>query len=56
MTGIRLLGPTIGLEKSAKELSCFVSSINGSIAGGVSGFLTTPLDVLKTRRMTFQKE
>ena len=36
-----------------QEAPRYIDSINGSVAGAISGFLTTPFDVLKTRRMTF---
>lgn len=35
------------------ELGGWTVSIIGSIAGAFSGFVVTPLDVLKTRQMTF---
>ena len=56
MTSIKVLAARSGLSESTYELPGFVNSINGSIAGATSGFLTTPLDVLKTRRMTFQND
>ena len=36
------------------KIPMFVNSINGSLAGSTAGFLTTPFDVIKTRKMTFQ--
>lgn len=54
MTSIKFLAHRSGVNESTFELPGVVNSINGSIAGATSGFLTTPLDVLKTRRMTFQ--
>jgi len=54
MTSIQLLSASAGVSASSYELPALVNSINGSIAGATSGFVTTPLDVLKTRRMTFQ--
>ena len=54
MTSIKFLASRSGVTESTFELPGFVNSINGSIAGATSGLLTTPLDVLKTRRMTFQ--
>ena len=53
MTSIKMLASRSGINEATYELPGFVNSINGSIAGATSGFLTTPLDVLKTRRMTF---
>jgi hypothetical protein len=40
-----------GVEKD--KLGGITMSILGSIAGAFSGFVVTPLDVLKTRQMTF---
>lgn len=54
MTSIKLLAASAGVNEASYELPGIVNSINGSIAGATSGFVTTPLDVLKTRRMTFQ--
>ena len=42
--------------ESEVQLPGWINSINGSIAGSTSGLLTTPMDVLKTKRMTFQTE
>ena len=53
MTSISLLARKSGVSETEYKLPGVVSSINGSIAGATSGLLTTPLDVLKTRRMTF---
>ena len=53
MTSIKMLASRSGMNEATYELPGVVNSINGSIAGATSGFLTTPLDVLKTRRMTF---
>jgi len=54
MTSIYVLASRAGVKPSSYELPGIINSINGSIAGATSGFVTTPLDVLKTRRMTFQ--
>jgi len=54
MTAIGILAASAGVDARSYQLPGFVNSINGSIAGATSGFLTTPLDVLKTRQMTFQ--
>ena len=35
-----------------KELGFWQNAINGSLAGSISGFLVTPIDVIKTRQMT----
>jgi hypothetical protein len=34
-------------------LPAYANSLNGATAGSISGFLTTPFDVLKTKKMTF---
>lgn len=54
MTTIKLLAAAGGHDVTRYELPGIVNSLNGAIAGATSGFITTPLDVLKTRRMTFQ--
>lgn len=38
--------------KKSKELSVHSELITGAVAGGLTGFVTTPLDVLKTRLQT----
>lgn len=53
MLSIRVLAARKGRREGDFELPAIVNSINGSVAGACSGFLTTPLDVLKTRFMTF---
>ena len=43
------------LRRSGKnELGFWGNGINGSIAGSIAGFIITPIDVVKTRKMTFQ--
>ena len=54
MTSIAFLARRSGVDPSKYEIPAVMNSINGSIAGATSGLITTPLDVLKTRRMTFQ--
>ena len=49
----RALAYSSGKPISMVEVPGYINSINGSIAGAIAGFLTTPLDVLKTRMMTF---
>lgn len=53
MVSIRVQARRHGQSEASIELPGLVNSVNGSIAGATSGFLTTPLDVLKTRQMTF---
>ena len=50
---IKMLSSRQGTAEGDFELPVIVNSLNGSLAGACSGFLTTPLDVLKTRFMTF---
>ena len=54
MVCIKFIAQRNGTAEALTEIPGFLNSINGSIAGSTSGFLTTPLDVLKTRQMTFQ--
>ena len=56
MASIRIKSKRDGTAVEQTHLSGIVNSVNGSIAGATSGFLTTPLDVLKTRQMTFQTD
>ena len=56
MVSIKVKSNRDGTAESQTVIPGIVNSVNGSIAGATSGFLTTPLDVLKTRQMTFQTE
>eukprot|EP00354_Favella_ehrenbergii_P004949 CAMPEP_0170471376 /NCGR_PEP_ID=MMETSP0123-20130129/13602_1 /TAXON_ID=182087 /ORGANISM="Favella ehrenbergii, Strain Fehren 1" /LENGTH=75 /DNA_ID=CAMNT_0010738975 /DNA_START=427 /DNA_END=657 /DNA_ORIENTATION=- len=56
IVSIRMIARRNGTSEAQTEVPSLVNSVNGSIAGATSGFLTTPLDVLKTRRMTFQTD
>ena len=38
--------------KGGRDLNVQTSMLNGAFAGGVSAFITTPIDVVKTRLMT----
>ena len=51
---VRMLAYNSGTPAVLIEIPGYLNSINGAIAGAIAGFLTTPLDVLKTRLMTFQ--
>lgn len=53
---IRVLAQRQSQEAQTVELPAVLNSVNGSIAGCTSGFLTTPMDVLKTKQMTFQAQ
>ena len=53
MASIGFLARRSGVDPSKYEIPAVLNPINGSIAGGISGLFTTPLDVLKTRSMTF---
>ena len=53
---VRTLAYNSGTPAVLIEVPGYLNSINGAIAGAIAGFLTTPLDVLKTRLMTFQVE
>ena len=49
IVSIRLIARSRGTLESETQLPGIVSSLNGAMAGATSGFLTTPLDVMKTR-------
>ena len=44
--------PQATLHGSRTELNAMETSVVGALAGAVTGVLTTPLDVIKTRMMT----
>ena len=50
---VRLYAVQSGTPLVLVEVPAFVNAINGAISGAIAGFFTTPLDVLKTRLMTF---
>jgi hypothetical protein len=53
MTTIKMYAKSLGVPEEAAALPFFVNSLNGALAGAISGFLTNPQDVIKTRQMTF---
>ena len=53
MAEIKFVAQRQGVSENQVEIPTILNSINGSIAGATSGLLTTPLDLVKTRRMTF---
>ena len=56
MTSLRLVASSRQQSVEHVELPGWVYSVNGAMAGCTSGFLTTPLDVIKTKMMTFQNQ
>ena len=42
-----------GKSHSEVVLPSYLNSVNGSFAGAFSGLVTTPMDVVKTKLMTF---
>ena len=50
---VRLLSYNSGVALDLIVIPGYLNAVNGAISGAISGFLTTPLDVLKTRLMTF---
>ena len=46
---IRIIARRNGQSEATTQLPGILNSVNGSVAGATAGFLTTPLDVLKTR-------
>ena len=53
---IRVLARRQGQCEASTELPGLLNSVNGAIAGASAGLITMPLDVLKTRQMTFQMQ
>lgn len=43
-----------GIPEDQVELPGLSNALNGSLAGALSGLITNPMDVLKTKMMTFQ--
>lgn len=50
---IKMLSYNSGVAIDLIVVPGYLSCVNGAISGAISGFFTTPLDVLKTRLMTF---
>lgn len=53
---VAYLAKTRGTSPEQVELKFWNNAINGSLAGSIAGFVITPIDVIKTRRMTADVE
>ncbi|CAI2377432.1 unnamed protein product [Moneuplotes crassus] len=51
-TRISYISKTRNIPEEQVEINFWNNAMNGSLAGSIPGFLITPIDVIKTRRMT----
>ena len=49
---IKFLAKRQGIQENEVKLNFWNNALNGWLAGSISGYIVTPIDVIKTRRMT----